>query len=136
MDFEKIEISEEDLNSFIKEFKAYEEHYKDTLAPDEDAYKTLLLRYFFTLEEEYKEDEWNSCDIVPPFAHEYCDVLIRPKNLPVTDNPNHTCNCVKYKVGYYNPNFYGPGSGTFVDSYNNALFKKTGRKSYEYKVIE
>lgn len=139
MEFNKITIDKETFENIVTTI-----HDKILKANENTQLKNIkfaLSEVVFDVKSSYVEDEWNSCDIVPPEKYTFDVILIREKRSekfpykidPVTKHTDQTCI---YRIAYINPNEECPWL-TFLDEDGDKIFEsKESLSKYEYKFIK
>lgn len=126
---EKVNISTKDFNDLLN--KTYNT-YMNFDGGIRDSIEEALRNHIFNVKNEFKENEWNSCDVEPPEKYYNYDVIIRKKDsVCPDDNTGHTSNCCAYYVG-----FYDPETGTFIDEDEDEILYGEYLSEYEYKFIK
>lgn len=129
MEFKKIPIDRETFENIVvavhEEFmNANEETWLEDL-------NLALSEVIFDVKPSYVEDEWNSCEVVPPIGYNLHVALVRIK---VTDKSLQPSQLIgRYRLGIY----YRDKPDMFFDYVGRPLFNiKEEPSDFEYKFIE
>ena len=124
---EKINISQKDFNSLLREFLRA---YYDYDGYSSESIEAALKEKIFNIKKEFDENSWNDCDVEVPSEYWGCDLLIRLKNTIKKEN-GYTMRSSDYKVGYYSSL-----NGKFLDSDGSSIVTPDEFYKYEYKLIK
>lgn len=126
---EKVNISNKDFNDLLN--KTYNT-YMNFDGGIRDSIEAALRDNIFNVKHEFKEDDWNDCDVKPPEKYHCDDVIIRRKSSVFPNSSTgHTKNCCAYYIGYYDPEI-----GKFRNRNDLKLLDKEDLSEYEYKFIK
>ena len=124
---EKIDISQKDFNSLLREFLRA---YYDYDGYSSESIEAALKEKIFNIKKEFDENSWNDCDVEVPSEYWGCDLLIRLKNTIKKEN-GYTVRGSDYKVGYYSSL-----NNKFLDSDGSSIVTPDEYYKYEYKLIK
>lgn len=129
MKFEKIDIDKETLENIA--VAVHDEFMKANEYTWLEDLKLALSEVIFDVKPSYVEDDWNSCEVVPPSEYHMHDVLIRRKGTDEYLGPSERIG--RYRLGMY----YSGDSRMFLDWVGYPVFSMNEDSSdFEYKFIK